>query len=181
MTDAENYLQRVTAVGGAAPQFHQITGSEPPIITAAFPNSPEPGMTTAFTYGLSISEHPNWTQSRPELMVCVASMQPEWATIAGIVAAGMRGNSAFHYGATFDVGRPIAPDTGMTSFLVFGPLVLDREIATVHLTGYDVRITQLYPIYEGEVGLIHRIGVETFLGDERLDFVNPRRGDMSAL
>ena len=178
MTNAAAYLRHITALGGVPPQFHQIGGSDPPIITAAFVDSPDEGMTTAFTYGLSLSEHPNWEQARPELMVCVASLRPEWATIAGVVAAGMKGNSAFHYGATFDAGRPIAPDTAMTAFLLFGPLILDRELATVRLSGYDVRITQLYPIYEGEVKLIHRIGVEKFLGDERLNFVNPARQEL---
>ncbi len=179
-SDAELYMRHLASLGSARPKLAQIPGDQPPILSIAFENTPDAGYTTGFTYGLSLTEHAHWPDAlRPELMLTVQSTNSAWQTLAAVIAEGMRGASSFTYGATIDYGAPVAPDTAMSAFFCFAPLILEEQTARLQAASYAIQLVQLYPIYEGEVALIHRIGLEAFFRDERIDFLNLSRPDFT--
>ena len=184
MNDAETYLRHLAGLGSARPKLARMPGNPdlPPILSIAFDNTPDTGYTTGFTCGLSLTEHAHWPEAlRPELMLTVQSQSPAWETLAAVIAEGMRGASSFTYGATIDYGAPLAPDTEMSACFCFAPLILEEQTARVQASVYAIQLVQLYPIYEGEVAIIHRKGLEAFFRDERIDFLDPKRQNFSEI
>jgi hypothetical protein len=84
--------------------------------------------------------------------------------VLGEIAERLRGDCPFVYGSTVDVGASVDPETGLSSFVVFAPSVLNRaDYERVELGLNDlVSIVGIYPIHESERRFIIDHGLEEF-------------------
>lgn len=181
---AELYLDHLDGLIGAEPRFNLFGpegGPVPRITSIIYPDQPEDGLLTAFTYGLSLADHPDWKAGAPELVLCVESGDPAWGWAIAEVAARLRGQCPFCIGDTIDFRERIAEESAMSAFFVFFPSVLDREAATIQLPDRTVHIVGTYPIYEGEIDLIRRVGPVAFWDMEGFDPYDIHRPDLSRL
>jgi hypothetical protein len=164
----ENFLAHLAGIaGGLTPRVLPVGSTKPgvaDVTVIVYDDVPEPGMTTGITYGLSIVDHPVWTQTRPELCLTVATADAVWMQVLGELVERLRGDCPFVYGSTVDVGQPISPDTEMTAFVVFRPAVLDRaDYDAIEVGDGDrVNIVGIYPIHESERTFIVDHGLEEF-------------------
>jgi hypothetical protein len=164
----ERYLAHLDRlVPEQEPRFLPIESSSPAlkgIIAVTYPDLPEPGFLTAFTYGLSLAQHPEWREGKPELCLSVRSRDERWARAAAFVADRLRGLSLFAYGETIGFGERISPDTQMSAFVVFAPAVLDRtDFLKIDVgDALPINLQGLYPIHETERQWIKRHGLEAF-------------------
>lgn len=164
----ETFLAHLQAVaGGREPRLLPVASTKPgvaDVTVIVYDHVPEPGMTTGITYGLSIVDHPLWRITRPELCLTVATRDDVWMHAIGELAERLRGDCAFVYGSTVDVGTPITADTDMSAFVVFAPSVLDRaDYESVEVGENDrISIVGLYPVHESERRFILGHGLEEF-------------------
>ena len=72
----EIFLNRIELLFGGAKTIkkHECPRGGPVVSVFVYPGIPEPGMITGVTYGLSCFSHPEWTRSRPEMII---SMETE--------------------------------------------------------------------------------------------------------
>ena len=167
---AERYLDRLVELVGREPQrVYPIESSRPdvhlpPVAAFSFPDTPEPGLITGFTYGLSLARHPLWKFGRPELAVTVYSSDPGWPISIGLMAERLRGDCPFEYGNTIRVGEPITDETHMTGFVIFAPAFPREKDADRIDIGEDLPIglSGCYPVHESEMDFIGRRGLEEF-------------------
>jgi hypothetical protein len=179
---AELYLDHLDDLVGAEPEF-QLFGPEdgdlPRVTSIIYRDRPEPGLLTAFTYGLSLADHPDWKLGAPELVLCVESENPAWSWAVAEVAAQLRGRCPFCIGNTINFGEQIADESAMSAFFVFFSNVLEKEAATVELPDRTIHIVGMYPIYDGELELIDRIGAVAFWQSDGYDPYDVGRRDLS--
>lgn len=136
---------------------------EPLISAVVFRDIPQSGSLTSFSYGLSLQSHPDWTKSRPELVLSVDSLQPAWGLVPGELVRRGRGRVSFSYGNILNFGEPVSDDSAMSSFVVYACASIDQSDLFIELPQANVHIVQIYPIYESEAGLVEQIGPEKFL------------------
>jgi suppressor of fused protein SUFU len=180
---ADRYLNRVVQLaGGREPRIHAIPDTRreahlPPVVAFAFADTPEPGLITGFTFGLSQARHPDWRLGRPELAITVESNDVGWPIAIGLMAERLRGECPFSYGNTINIGEPITDETRMTAFVVFGPAFPVENDAGRIDVGDDLPIflTGCYPIHHSEMDFITRRGLEAFWNLE-WDPMDVRRG-----
>jgi len=134
------------------------------VTVIVYDHVPEPGMSTGITYGLSLVDHPLWQRTRPELCLTVATIDDMWMLAVGELAERLRGQYAFAYGSTVDIGQTITGESDMTGFAVFAPAVLRPADAVDIEVGPDDRVTivGVYPIHESERRFIADHGPEEF-------------------
>lgn len=149
--------------------------NEPLLAVVVFRGVPQPGALTSFSYGLSLGNHREWVNSRPELVLSVDSTDMGWALAPGELVRRGRGRVAFSYGNILNFGEPIADDSAMRSFVVYACGSIDREDLMVELPEANVQLVQIYPIYESEAALVERLGPEKFLGRLGPDIYNAQR------
>jgi hypothetical protein len=176
----ERFMAHLDAVsGGLEPEFHAIDSTHEglgPVHVMLYRGTPEPGMLTAITYGVSLADHPEWRLGKPELCLSVTSDDTRWALAVGHLAEQLRGTAPFCYADTINFHDRPAADTAMTAFVVFAPAVLERDAFTGIDVGDElpVSISGLYPIHDDERRYIHEHGLEAFWQLER-DPYDPRR------
>jgi Suppressor of fused protein (SUFU) len=141
-----------------------------PVLAIAYTDVPEDGDSTGFTFGLSSANHPEWINSKPELMISVRSRDHAWTICMGEIVQNSRYESTFSYGAILHFRQRVVDTCPMTSFLLFACTMLDAEQQRICLEDRVVNISQLYPIYEDEVPLILEIGVEKFFWELGIQF-----------
>lgn len=168
---AERYLDRIVELaGGREPAgIHPIQPTRPdihlpPVAAFSYPDLPEPGLITGFTYGLSLAGHSLWTLGRPELAITVFSSDPSWPISIGLMAERLRGDCPFEYGNTINVGEPITEETHMCGFVVFAPAFPREKDDNRIEVGDDLPIglKGCYPIFRSEMNFIERRGFEEF-------------------
>jgi hypothetical protein len=142
-------------------------------------DTPEEGMSTTVTYGLSEAHHPDWISGRPELIITVRSTSEEWGLAAGFFAASFRGERTFEYGSLFTLDEPISTESGMSALFAFAPAILDSGRWRVELSTKTLNLIGMYPLYPGEVDLYRRIGLERFWKLEGYDIYSVTRPDLS--
>jgi hypothetical protein len=176
-SDIELFLNHLDELMGCEGQYALITEKDerPPVWTVSYADVPEDGMLTAFTYGLSTTEHPDWKHGRPELVVSVNSDDRNWALAAGHVVRIYRGESSFSYGTVLEVGDRPSDQSAMSAFFLFAPLVLDQSQARVVLADRVINFVQAYPIYEREVALVRQLGPTDFFKSPGVDWFDIRR------
>ncbi len=179
-TPAARYIQHLDQIFGQEPLFYpneSLIPGLPNVTTIVYKDIPEPGFITAFTYGLSLADHPAWKYGHPELCITVESEQMEWAHVLGYVANKLRGKCPFTYGETIRFGEKISPDSDMDAFYIFAPAVLERtEYTQLDIgTPYPIHISALYPMYESELSTFHTIGLEQFWKHPENDIFNVNR------
>jgi len=173
-TPIDQYFDHIESVAGEGGIFYRIE-DDPKIVVAAYPDVPESGCLTAFSYGLSSAERKEWKNSRPELVISVDSKDTAWAIAMGEIIRNGRGECLFSYGEIFNFDRPVSDESGMSSFLVFACDVLDSADLKVILSDRIVYISQIYPIYKEETATIKALGGERFFTSLSIDFFNTKR------
>ncbi len=171
-----------------AASFSQLDADEPgaaPLQCVFFEETPRPGYTVAVTYGLSLGTHPEWTGGRPELMICVNSPSEQWGEAVMRIALSFRGECPFAYGNILSYGDPITEEAGLSAFVAHAPALPGRALTpaetTIPLEDRTVHLVGMYPLYEGEVALIERIGLDGFGALPDYDPWDIRRPDLSAV
>lgn len=142
-------------------------------------NIPEPGYSMSFSFGLSSVAHPQWTLSRPELILSVNSLDVSWALALGEVIKRGRGHHLFTYGTIVRFGERISSESGMTDFLVFANCLFDEEDSVVVLADRRIHWSQLHPIYHSEIDVIRHVGVQEFFFRRGVDFFDIGRPAMA--
>ncbi len=156
---------------GAKFELKQVTSLDeklPSIHLFIFKNYPDTGLVTIVTHGLSKATHPKWHFGRPELILSVESEKEEWATALATVVNEFRGEKSFANGSVYSLEKPFCYESGMTGFVMYVPSFLNQEEAIFELAGNKtIFLTQAYPIYPGEAGIILKQGFESFWGHEK--------------
>ncbi len=178
---AEQYLNHLDKNAGVEAEFSRISepGDFPPVTVVTYRDVPENGFITSFTTGLSAVSHPSWKFGRPELCISVESRDLAWGWAIGDVANKLRGQCPFCYGEIINFGTQVSDESEISAFVVFAPSFMDKEQSEIELPEWKVNIAQMYPIYEGEVGLIEDIGLQAFFQNKEIDFYNIKREDFS--
>ena len=102
----------------------------PAIAVFIYENCPEDGMITGITYGLSARAYPEWTLSRPEMVISMESDSRSWPSAALGLTSYFASKKRFRYGDVFTVDGPLADDTEMDAALIFAQSILDPADAT---------------------------------------------------
>src|SRR5437868_166283 len=136
---------------------------------------PEDGSLTAFTFGLSSVQHPDWKFGRPELVISVRSRNLNWGLAIGFLVKLFGCKCPFSYGNVVRFGEPVCEESGMSAFLMFLPTILEKDQARVILDDRTINIVQAYPIYEEEISVIEQIGAQSFFMQEAVDFYDVQR------
>ena len=137
-------------------------------------------MLTAFTYGLSLAEHPGWRLGKPELAISVRSLDSRLGPRGRRPRRDRCAGSARSRTATRSTpASPIAPDSALDAFVVFAPAVLgpgdylDIDVGDA----LPVNIQGVYPIHRSELAYMREHGLEAFwntrLGPVRRDAARP--------
>ncbi|MGW1757087.1 suppressor of fused domain protein [Streptomyces mirabilis] len=166
------YLEQVDALTGAASTVKEIEpiGPEPGrLVAICYTGVPEPGYVTGFTYGLSLSGHPDWTSSRPELSITVRTSEIEWASVPSRAVGALRGISAFRRGRVIGYMEPFVENSSMSSLLLADPagswssgsfdLGVDESGPE---RGDIVDIIGAYPMYASEREFVKSNGFDAF-------------------
>lgn len=177
------YLAFLSAISdGMDPTIIPIDSTNkslPPVSCFFYKGSPEPGFTTALTYGLSLASHRDWDDRKPELLICVRSNDEAWGLAVGFQAERLRGNCPFFYGDVVNHYQKISDESEMSAFFVFAPPILDPESTLVELPDRDIEVVGMYPIYEGEIDLIQQMGIDAFMKLEGFDPFDVCRPNLS--
>jgi hypothetical protein len=154
------------------------------ILVAVCPNYPEEGLTTGFTYGLSEVQKDEWNEWKPELSITVTSEQMEWLLAAAHIVENHRHTSTFMPGSLFDIGNTIHPESEMQAFLVFNSSTdPDKIFDNIELMSPNdmVKVLALYPLYVGEVEMLHKVGMRKFFGLPEYKLFTLNRPDLSSV
>jgi hypothetical protein len=163
-SDVDVFVDHFDKLASVESEFYKVSeeGESPPLHVTVYRDTPETDHLTGISYGLSLVRHPKWKTGRPELMISVASTDDSWVLAMAEVAYRLRWKCPFCYGETIRFGTAISKESALDAFLVFAPGALSREDATVRLRDWTVHVAQLYPIYEREIAVIERDGLEAF-------------------
>jgi hypothetical protein len=181
----EEYIAALTRRCGQPASVAGVESDHPNwgmVLAITFQDYPQPGLLTGFTYGLSAASHPGWLDAKPELVITVQSADEAWVHAVAYLAEWQRERHDFAPGSLFQYGKPIAPASAMNSFLVFEPAAKNEQMfAPIGLTDGQIVLRMVYPLYEGEVGLIQKVGIRKFMGLPQYDFFSVGRPDLSTL
>lgn len=177
MKKIDKYIKHIEDVCGTNGHFYEITdkGENPSISVTSFINIPEPGCTTAFSFGLSSVAHPQWINSRPELVISVNSLDSSWPLAMGELIRNGRDRCIFSYGMILNFGRAISNESSISCFLVYACTILEEKDLVVRLSDRKIHLSQLYPIYESEISMIKDLGVEKFVHHSDIDLFDIKR------
>lgn len=180
-TRMERYLAHLaTLSGGVEWRIHEIEPGGTPdlgtVVSISFPGVPE-GLTTSFTYGLSVADRPEWVRGRPELVISTAGDDLSWGIAVAMIVERMRGVGPFSYGDVLDLGAPMVESSEMTALLINRPLVLGPAQALNIDVGdaLPIHIAGAIPLHASEAQHIREHGVES-LNDYEWDPYDVTRG-----
>lgn len=157
---------------------HDCPAGRPPVSVFVYRDTPEPGMMTGITFGISLYDHEKWVHSRPEMMVSLETQDIDWLNYLGYFGISFRGEKTFSYGDVFTTDEPLASDTKMDGFFIFAQSLLEPDGAVIQLKDYKVILGQMYPIYQAELSLYQKLGVQGFIQQEGLDVYDPGRAPL---
>lgn len=166
------YLREVSGYFDTPPVYYKIT---PEVKVIAFEDQPEVGWTFYFTFGLSSLNHPEWINSRPELIVVVDSYDSSWGTTIGEIIASAPQECFFEYGDIFYDDVPISEESKMDSYFLFANTWIEEKDAYIRLSDRYIHFSEMYPIYKEEKEIIHAIGPTEFFLLEEWEMFNVRR------
>ena len=169
-----HYVERLEAVCGATaivrdfPPFRPEAGRVAAVI---FTDTPGKGYVTGFTYGLSLTSHPEWQAGGRELSISVRSTAIEWAEVPARTVAALRGMGPFSRGQVVGYQQPYVPPSEMSSILLTTPWEeWQPDLAGLDLgtpgteTGDPIEVIGVCPIYASERDFVRSNGVDAFLG-----------------
>lgn len=149
---------------------------KPKIHIFYFEALPEEGLLTAVTCGLSNARHPAWKAGVPELIVTMQGADPGWGLAAGHFASSFFGEKRFSYGDMFKLDTPFTGESEMNAYLLFAPGFLNRDEARFVLPDRTIHLCGMYPLYDDEIAIYDRVGLEAFWHAEGFALDDPRRG-----
>jgi hypothetical protein len=184
MSNAATFLRHLESLFGEESEIRRLTSTHAGMLDVSvfvYPDTPESGLLTCVTFGLSAAQHPEWRLGTPELILTIDSADRAWADAVGWVAERFRGEHPFTYGSLLSSDAAWASDTSMSGLVVFAPAVLDREAATITLPNAErpIHLVGVYPLYAGELPLIQEIGLERFWHLDGFEPLDPRRKNLS--
>lgn len=167
MTPVEKYLKHVEKVFQREAEFYRTESTIEGVnnvFALVYRDYPTIGYMTAVTYGLSLVDHEEFQETRPELCICVESDEVNWAKVVGFIANRLRGKAPFTYGNVINFGKQVSIDSEMSAFFLFAPTVFEQSESTNIDLGLDYKINwvNLYPMYQSEIEVYHKIGIEKF-------------------
>lgn len=157
-------MESLDAIFEVQPTYHPMptNGDLPPVSLLIYRDTPEKGLITGLTIGMSFVDQPCDHPQRHELMICVESNDALWVLALATVACTGRGNFHFSPGETIAFNAKISDQSSMTSFLVWYQNVFDAELEIIRAPDWDIKVVQLFPIHDDERVLIEQHGTEWF-------------------
>ncbi|MEU0671282.1 suppressor of fused domain protein [Streptomyces sp. NPDC006172] len=156
----DRYCELLSALTGVEPVISDVeprVRGDGPVRAISYIGTPEPGYVTGFTYGLSLSSHPDWGTKGRELCVTVRSGDVEWSQVPARVVAALRGICPFNPGQVLGYKEPYVADSSMNSIVLAEPAV---ELGSGPLNLGDieggarmldlVEVVGAYPIHSSE-------------------------------
>jgi len=179
---SKEWLVALEETFGSVSDVKEIQGdNKPKIQVFYFDNLPEEGCLTAVTSGLSNATHPQWTMTKPELMVSLESSDKSWGLSIAYFASAFFNEKPFRYGDIFKIDTPISAESLMNGFLVFAPPFSTQEDFTFDLSDRKISLVGMYPIYEREIAYYDEVGLEEFWHTEGFELYDPKRKIVKAL
>jgi hypothetical protein len=176
-SDARAFAEGISALLGAHDSIRIVPATRaglPPVCCFIFQDRPETGMMTAVTYGLSLSEHTDWGDQKPELIARVRSSDEEWGLALAGFAERLRGEHSFADGSILMGPSPLSSESEMGGFLLGDPPAA-AGATLIELPTRTVRLRSAIPIYECEATLINDVGPKEFLQRTSADFRDVQR------
>ena len=175
--NAKAFYEQITAMFG---EPYVIRKAEPsdggvPVHVFFFNDLPEKGCLTSVTFGLSESEHPDWKNGKPELILSLDTNDESWGIGTGIFASEFRGEKSFSYGSLFTTDNPISKESDMCGFFTFAPSFLSQQQSILMLPAYKVYLYGMYPIYREEVAVFQELGLDRFWHSKNFDMYDVNR------
>ena len=184
--DFDEFLEQLEEMIGYEGEVYKLTGDEedeegegpgePPLWVVIYDDVPDDGSITAFTYGLSrVSPTDGGDGLGRELVLSIESDNIDWGFAAGFLAKSMRGKCPFEKGNVIKFGERVVKESGLNAFVVYTPTVLDEDQCVLELEEGDIEFMQIVPIYEEEIPVLEKLGVDAFFADESFDIYKVNR------
>jgi hypothetical protein len=103
-----------------------------------------------FSFGLSSMNHPEWINSKPELIVAVDSCDDNWGLVMGEIIAKSGKECLFEYGDLFHWPNPISKESFMNSYFLYTDSLIEERDFCIALSDRRIHFSEMYPIYEEE-------------------------------
>ncbi|MFE9658324.1 suppressor of fused domain protein [Micromonospora sp. NPDC006431] len=172
----DRYRELLDLLTGATPVICDVeprVRTDGRVVAISYAGTPKPGYVTGFTYGLSLSTHPDWRLGGRELAITVRSDSLEWARVPARIVAALRGVCPFNPGQVLGYMEPYVEGYGMNSVVLAGPAV-EIEPGLLNLGGIEadakrcdlIEIVGAYPIHSSERDFVHTHGYDAFWGLE---------------
>jgi hypothetical protein len=156
----DRYVQLLNERMGASAEVRDLPvedRSAGRMATVSYPQMPGPGLVTAFTYGLSLADHPDWTSARRELCIVIRSGDEDWGLVMCRMAEVLRGRSAFAPGKFISRIERVVEESPMRTFLLQRPVLPQFDDPYLLLDSGDlVEVVEVYPVHDSERDFIHR-------------------------
>ncbi|MFH9492564.1 suppressor of fused domain protein [Streptomyces halstedii] len=172
----DRYCELLDSLTGETPVISDVTPQvvgDGPVRAVSYIGTPEPGYVTGFTYGLSLSSHPDWGPRGRELSITVRSDDVEWSRVPAMIVAALRGVCPFSPGQVLGYMEPYTEGSPMNSIVLtepafeHGPRLLDLSHDEVDAKRRDlVEIVGAYPIHSSEREFVYSHGFDAFWGLE---------------
>jgi Suppressor of fused protein (SUFU) len=181
----ESYLRWLDEQAGVAGVYEYVSepsGDDQPVLSIRYMDCPQAGTLLGFTFGISAVANPLWGGLRPELAICVDSVDARWAWALADIGDRVRKTSVFLPGDTIEIGEPISDESPMESFVLWHQLITDED-AIFPVDEHEVVLVQAIPLHQSELEALRRqpdraVGVREFLrglADEGLAVTDVRR------
>jgi hypothetical protein len=180
----DRYCELLDSLTGGTPVISEVEPrviGDGPVRAVSYIGTPEPGYVTGFTYGLSLSSHPDWGPRGRELSITVRSDNADWSRVPAQVVAALRGICPFNSSQVLGYMEPYVEGSAMNSIVLAepavecGPGLLDLSCGEVDAKSRDlVEIIGAYPIHSSEREFVYSHGFDAFWSLE-WDRFNPAR------
>lgn len=173
-------MEHLNSILGAEPDIHEVPPREPRdgrVLALVYLDTPEPGLISGLTYGLSLWQ---WEDPGPparELCITMRSSDLEWAKVPAVTVAALRGMCPFDPGMVIGYMKPYVVGSRLSSLFLAAPpprLGLPERIGLGTDPEDSVEIVGAYPIHASERKSGHARGAEA-LRDSRWDPFDPAR------
>jgi hypothetical protein len=157
-TALESYLHWLDTQAGVAGVYEYVTepsGDEQPVLSIRYMDCPQPGTLLGFTFGISAVANPLWGGLRPELAICVDSVDARWAWALADIGDRVRTASVFLPGDTIEIGESISDESPMESFVLWHQLITDDD-AIFPIGEHEVVLVQAIPMHQSELETLRR-------------------------
>lgn len=166
------YLECLREATGVDPVIQEVSPRDQAagqVLAIAYMDVPERGHLTGFTYGLSLSNHPDWMLSRRELTITVRSDDYSWASVPAKAVGALRGIAGFNPGKVIGYMARFVEGSGMSSLLLAEPArnwgagSFDLAPDGSELEENDlVEFVGAYPVHISEREFIQEEGFDAF-------------------